>query len=182
MGPAFNRLWAGSIVSNLADGVLIAAAPLLAITLTDSTVLISVIGAMVMLPWLLFAIPIGGLVDRINRRHMLALANTIRLSAALLLAFTVGYDLITLPILLLAVFLFGVGEVIYDTTLQSARAQYDASLAKADQAKAGAEKIITKNGESYVALIDADRLAPADTIRQRAEQQLAQTKSGNESR
>jgi len=44
MGPAFNRLWAGSIVSNLADGVLIAAAPLLAITLTDSTVLISIIG------------------------------------------------------------------------------------------------------------------------------------------
>nr|WP_267084956.1 type II toxin-antitoxin system Phd/YefM family antitoxin [Xanthomonas sacchari] len=28
----------------------------------------------------------------------------------------------------------------------------------ADQAKVGAEKIITKNGESYVALIDADRL------------------------
>jgi prevent-host-death family protein len=28
----------------------------------------------------------------------------------------------------------------------------------ADQAKAGAEKIITKNGESYVALIDAHRL------------------------
>lgn len=28
----------------------------------------------------------------------------------------------------------------------------------ADEVKAGAEKIITKNGESYVALIDADRL------------------------
>ena len=28
----------------------------------------------------------------------------------------------------------------------------------ADQAKAGAEKIITKNGESYVALIDVQRL------------------------
>jgi prevent-host-death family protein len=28
----------------------------------------------------------------------------------------------------------------------------------ADQAKGGVEKIITKNGESYVALIDADRL------------------------
>ena len=28
----------------------------------------------------------------------------------------------------------------------------------ADQAKAGAEKIITKNGESYVALINAERL------------------------
>ena len=28
----------------------------------------------------------------------------------------------------------------------------------ADEVKGGAEKIITKNGESYVALIDADRL------------------------
>jgi len=28
----------------------------------------------------------------------------------------------------------------------------------ADQVKAGAEKIITKNGESYVALVDAERL------------------------
>ena len=28
----------------------------------------------------------------------------------------------------------------------------------ADQVKSGAEKIITKNGESYVALIDSDRL------------------------
>lgn len=28
----------------------------------------------------------------------------------------------------------------------------------ADQVKGGAEKIITKNGESYVALVDADRL------------------------
>ena len=28
----------------------------------------------------------------------------------------------------------------------------------ADEVKAGSEKVITKNGESYVALIDADRL------------------------
>lgn len=37
--------------------------------------------------------------------------------------------------------------------------QARASLSElADQAKQGAEKLITKNGESYVALIDADRL------------------------
>lgn len=40
-------------------------------------------------------------------------------------------------------------------TLSQARAQLSDL---ADQAKAGAEKIITKNGESYVALIDAARL------------------------
>ncbi len=72
-----------------------------------------------MLPWLFFAIPIGGLVDRINRRNMLAVANALRLTAVLVIAVTVGLDLITLPILLGAIFIFGVGEVIYDTTLQS---------------------------------------------------------------
>lgn len=37
--------------------------------------------------------------------------------------------------------------------------QARASLSElAEQVKAGAEKIITKNGESYVALIDSDRL------------------------
>jgi prevent-host-death family protein len=37
--------------------------------------------------------------------------------------------------------------------------QARASLSElADQVKAGAEKIITKNGESYVAIIDAQRL------------------------
>jgi MFS family permease len=72
-----------------------------------------------MLPWLFFAIPIGGLVDRINRRAMLAVANAFRLIAVLLIAITTGLELITLPILLGAVFIFGVGEVIYDTTLQS---------------------------------------------------------------
>jgi len=72
-----------------------------------------------MLPWLFFAIPIGGLVDRINRRNMLAVANTLRLIAVIIIATTTGLGLITLPILLGAIFIFGVGEVIYDTTLQS---------------------------------------------------------------
>jgi len=68
MGPAFNRIWASSVVSNLADGVMIAAVPLLAISLTDSPVLIASIGAMVMLPWLLFAIPIGAMVELLLKR------------------------------------------------------------------------------------------------------------------
>ncbi|MSZ05859.1 MAG: MFS transporter, partial [Actinobacteria bacterium] len=45
MGPAFNRLWGASLTTNLADGVLSAAAPLLAITLTKNPVLISMLSA-----------------------------------------------------------------------------------------------------------------------------------------
>jgi MFS family permease len=117
--PSFQKLWSSSAASNVSDGLLKTAVPLLATTLTTDPFWISTIAAIVMLPWLLFAIPVGGLVDRINRRQMLAVANSVRLSAALLLAFAVGFEFISLPLLLLTTFMFGVGEVIYDTTLQS---------------------------------------------------------------
>ena len=119
MGPAFNRMWASSIVSNLSDGILIAAAPLLAITLTDSTVLISAIGAMVMLPWLLFAIPIGVLVDRIDRRFILAGANATRSAVVGVLALLIATDRVSIYWLLFASFVIGVCEVAADTTAQS---------------------------------------------------------------
>jgi len=119
MGPAFNRMWASSVVSNLSDGILIAAAPLLAITLTDSTVLISAIGAMVMLPWLLFAIPIGVLVDRVDRRYILAGANATRSAVVGVLALLIATDHVTIYWLLCASFVIGVCEVAADTTAQS---------------------------------------------------------------
>ena len=119
LSPAFNRLWSSSAASNVVDGLLKTAAPLLAITLTTDPFWISLIAALIMLPWLLFAIPVGGMVDRIHRRTLLAVANGIRLTAAGTLAISIGFDLISLPILLFATFLFGIGEVIYDTTLQS---------------------------------------------------------------
>jgi MFS family permease len=119
MGPAFNRMWASSMVSNLSDGILIAAAPLLAISLTDSTVLISAIGATVMLPWLLFAIPIGVLVDRVDRRFILAGANATRSAVVGVLALLIATDHVTIYWLLVASFVIGVCEVAADTTAQS---------------------------------------------------------------
>jgi len=119
MGPAFNRMWASSLVSNLSDGILVAAAPLLAISLTDSTVLISAIGAMVMLPWLLFAIPIGVLVDRVDRRFILAGANATRSAIVGGLALLIATDHVTIYWLLVTAFVIGVCEVAADTTAQS---------------------------------------------------------------
>jgi MFS family permease len=119
MGPAFKRLWASSLVSNLADGVLVAAAPLLAITLTDSTVLISAIGAMVMLPWLLFAMPIGVMVDRVDRRFILAGSNAIRSAVIGAMALGIATGLVTIYWLIAASFVIGVCEVATDTTAQS---------------------------------------------------------------
>lgn len=119
MGPAFNRMWASSIISNFSDGILIAAAPLLAISLTDSTVLVSAIGAMVMLPWLLFAIPIGVIVDRVDRRFILAGANATRSAVVGLLALLIATANVSIYWLLFASFVIGVCEVAADTTAQS---------------------------------------------------------------
>jgi len=119
MNPAFNRMWASSIVSNLADGVMLAAVPLLAISLTDSPVLISLIGAMVMLPWLLFAIPIGAIVDRVDRRYIFAGANASRSVVVGVLALLIALDHVTIFWLLAAAFIIGVCEVAADTTAQS---------------------------------------------------------------
>jgi MFS family permease len=112
-------MWAASIVSNLADGVLGAAAPLLAISLTDNTVLISALGAMVMLPWLLFAIPIGALVDRLDRRFILAGSNAIRSAIVGFVALGVATGHVTIYWLIAASFIIGACEVAADTTSQS---------------------------------------------------------------
>jgi MFS family permease len=119
MGPAFNRMWAASIISNLSDGVLLAAAPLLAIALTDNTVLISAVGACVSLPWLLFAIPIGAVVDRVDRRHILATANTTRGVVVGLLALSISLHTVNIYQLMISAFVIGICEVASDTTSQS---------------------------------------------------------------
>lgn len=119
MGPAFNRMWASSLTSNLSDGILITAAPLLAISLTDSTVLISLIAAMAMVPWLLFAVPTGVLVDRFDRRFILAGANAARSAIVGVLALLIATDHVTIYWLIATAFIIGVCEVASDTTAQS---------------------------------------------------------------
>ena len=119
LGPAFNRLFSASVISNLSDGLLAVAAPLLAISLTKDPILISMLSAFVMLPWLLFAIPIGLIVDRSNKRLLITFTNSIRFIAAGLVALAISTDTITIYWLLLATFLIGTCEVATDTAAQS---------------------------------------------------------------
>jgi MFS family permease len=119
LGPAFNRLFSASVISNLSDGLLAVAAPLLAISLTKDPILISMLSAFVMLPWLLFAIPIGLIVDRSDKRLLITLTNSIRFITAGLVALAISTDTITIYWLLLATFLIGTCEVATDTAAQS---------------------------------------------------------------
>ena len=119
LGHDFSRIWSASLITNLVDGVLRLAAPLLAVSLTEDPILIGALSALGLLPWLFFAIPIGALVDRVDRRKALVLGNSLRAVIALFIAFAVSQGFINIWLLLISVFFFGICEVLVDTTSQA---------------------------------------------------------------
>src|SRR5215217_3968011 len=86
LGLPFWQLWSASAVSNLADGLVKIALPLVAVTLTDSPGLVAGITLAVTLPWLLFALPAGALADRVDRRIAMVAANIVRAAGVAVLA------------------------------------------------------------------------------------------------
>lgn len=119
LGSTFNKLWSATLASNITDGLLKTAAPLLAATLTRDPVTIAALSAIVMLPWLFFAIPIGSLVDRVDRRKAMWLANAIRFLAAAALTVSIATETVSIPVLYFVAFIIGAAEVLYDTTAQA---------------------------------------------------------------
>ena len=119
LGHDFSRIWSASLITNLVDGVLRLAAPLLAVSLTQDPILIGALSALGLLPWLFFAIPIGAIVDRFDRRNALILGNILRALVALFIAFAVSQGFINIWLLLISVFFIGICEVLVDTTSQA---------------------------------------------------------------
>ncbi|MET0735959.1 MAG: MFS transporter [Microbacterium sp.] len=114
LGRDFGKLWTAAAFSNLADGIGRTAVPLIATTLTRDPLAIAAIGALAFVPWLLFGLPAGMLVDRYDRRWIMAIANGLRGATALVLAvLTVSGDL-TIWWLLAGVLVFGLGETLFD--------------------------------------------------------------------
>ncbi|MBD3756549.1 MULTISPECIES: MFS transporter [Microbacterium] len=114
LGGDFRRLWTAAAFSNLADGIGRTAVPLIATTLTRDPFVISVIGALAFVPWLVFGIPAGMLVDRFDRRYLMAIANTLRGAVALWLATLTVTGSLSLWALLLGTLVFGIGETLFD--------------------------------------------------------------------
>ncbi|MES1212847.1 MAG: MFS transporter [Leifsonia sp.] len=114
MSAGFNRLWTAAIASNLADGIGRTAVPLIATTLTRDPALIAGLSAVTFLPWLLFGIPAGMLLDRVDRRIAMAVANSLRFAVAALLAVLITTDSLTIWLLYGCVLLFGMGETVFD--------------------------------------------------------------------
>lgn len=119
LGSAFWRLFFSSTTSNVADGIARTALPLLAATLTRDPVLVAGLSALTFLPWLLFAIPSGALVDRIDRRRAMVAANFFRAATIGGLGVAAALGAVGIPLLYAAAFALGLAETVYDSAARA---------------------------------------------------------------
>jgi MFS family permease len=129
LGPAYWRLWWASAVSTTGDGVLVAALPLLAVTITRNPLMISLVTAAEFLPWLLLSLPAGVLVDRHDRATLMWRAQVLQGSVIAVLAVLVLLHWTDIAVLAVAAFGLGVGEVVFSNASQSVLPQ----LVRAEQ-------------------------------------------------
>jgi MFS family permease len=115
LGGRYWRLFAASAMSNVADGVGRAALPLLAATLTRDPVLIAGLYSLAFLPWLLFALPAGAVVDRSDRRRAMVATNVLRAAVVAALAVATATGHASIALLYAAAFLLGTAETVYDS-------------------------------------------------------------------
>jgi MFS family permease len=113
------RLWTASTISNLGDGVAVVAFPLLAASLTRDPFLLSLLGLAQFLPWLLFSLIAGALVDRWDRRLVMWRVDAFRAAIIGGLGVLVAFDQANLPLIFVAAFVLGTAETLFDNASQA---------------------------------------------------------------
>lgn len=101
-GRGFGVLWSANALSNLADGLAFISMPLLAASMTDDPRIVAGLATLYAIVRLFVALPIGVLVDRIDRRLLIINANLLRGLALLAFALTLHLGLSSLVILYLS--------------------------------------------------------------------------------
>ncbi|HSE09049.1 MAG TPA: MFS transporter [Nocardioidaceae bacterium] len=114
LGRDFRWIWGASSVSNLGDGIVLAAGPLLVASITREPFAVAMAAFLQQLPWLLFGVPAGAVIDRLDRRILTIVVDLLRFSVLALLALAVALDLGSLPVVFVAVFLLGTSETFAD--------------------------------------------------------------------
>ena len=115
MGTAFRWLIGSSWVSNLGDGIGLAAGPLLIASQTQDPLLVALGGLLGRLPWLLFGLYAGVLADRLDRRLMVVAVDLMRAGVLAVLATAILGDQVSIALVLVAMLLLGTAEVFADT-------------------------------------------------------------------
>ena len=114
LGRDFRWLWAASLATNVGDGALLAAGPLLVTTITREPFAIAASVFLQQLPWVIIGIPAGAFIDRHDRRRLSILVNLLRALVLGGLAMTIATGTVSLPVIFVAVFLIGTAETFAD--------------------------------------------------------------------
>ena len=112
--PDFRRLWLSAALTNLGDGVLLSAGPLLVASLTRSPGAVGAAVFVQQLPWLLFGLTSGVLVDRLDRRTIVMVSDACRAAAVTALAVLVATHDASLVAVYVVLFTLGTGETLAD--------------------------------------------------------------------
>jgi MFS family permease len=119
LGSRFAKLWTASTMSALGSGLATIAAPLFVAAHTKSPLIVSATSGVAWLPWLLFALPGGVLVDRVDRRRLMVVIDWVRVAAMGILAIALlagGAGIVLLDAVL---FVVNTGEVIFRSASQA---------------------------------------------------------------
>ena len=119
LGGGFRWLLASSWISNLGDGIAIAAGPLLVASQTRDAFLVALAALVQWLPPLLFGLYAGALSDRLDRRMIVVTVDVLRALVLLVIAASIVTGAVSIAVILVALFLLGTAEVFADNSSQT---------------------------------------------------------------
>ena len=119
LSNSYWKLFASSTISNLGDGMVVAAGPLLALSLTNDSRLIAAVTFAAMLPWLILSLPAGVYLDRHDRKIIMFRANLVRGVVFAFIAVSTATNHLNIYILIAASAIAGICELFYDMSSQA---------------------------------------------------------------
>jgi predicted MFS family arabinose efflux permease len=115
LGRGFRWLLAASWITYLGDGITLAAGPLLVASQTLNPLAVAMAALLQRLPWLMFGLFAGVIADRVSRRAIVVTTGLVRVTVLTVLTALIITHRANTPVVLAALFLFGVNETFADT-------------------------------------------------------------------
>ena len=116
LGAGFRWLLAASWTSNLGDGLMVAAGPLLVASQTHDPLLVAAAAMSTQLPWLMFGLVAGALADRLDRRVVVMIVDSVRALVLAVLCLVIVTGHVDIWLVLVVMFVLGTAEVFADVT------------------------------------------------------------------
>ena len=116
LGKGFRSLLTAAWISNVGDGISLAAGPLLIASQTRQPLFVALGALLQRLPWLLFGLHAGVVADRHDRRLIVVTADLLRAGVLAVLSLAIFLDSVNVAVVLVAMFTLGTTEVFSDVT------------------------------------------------------------------